>query len=176
MRGDEQIGDDAAADQVFLDDALEGRRIAFTVPGALRVDERDRPALADAQAIRLGAQNASLVRQTELRQAFLQKLPRGDTAFPVAALRRRLFGAKKNVSAGDGHADRVGDFELGVSHCQVRPQADLKVGLYVILLSTVDVSCRRRFTSLAVRRVACRTTSAPAPDCEAAPNPEEPTT
>ena len=38
-----------AADQVLLDDAFEGRRVAVFVPGALRIDDGHRPFAAHAQ-------------------------------------------------------------------------------------------------------------------------------
>src|SRR5262245_18683991 len=45
---DDEIGDRPAVDQVLLDDPLEHRRIAGPIPGAVRIDDRDRSALTDA--------------------------------------------------------------------------------------------------------------------------------
>ena len=63
------VVDDAAADEVFLDDPLEHRRIALAVPGAFRIDDGDRAAFADAQAVRLGAQDAALLGQARALSA-----------------------------------------------------------------------------------------------------------
>ena len=112
MRLDQVGGDDAAGNQVFLDDALEHGRIACAVPGAFGIDDRNRAALADAQAVGLGAQDAALVRQAELLQPPLQKVPRRQAAFLLAALRGRLVAAEKDVPPRDGDADRGGDLSL----------------------------------------------------------------
>lgn len=58
---DELRFDDLAADQVFLDDPLEYRRVARAIPGPFRIHHRDRPALADPETIGLGAQDAPLL-------------------------------------------------------------------------------------------------------------------
>ena len=65
------------ADQVDLDDGLEHRRVAPGVPGTFGIDDRDRAALADAQAVRLGAKDAAPFRQTQLLEPALQELPGG---------------------------------------------------------------------------------------------------
>ena len=70
----QKILDDSAGNQMFLDDPLEHRRIAVPVPGALGIDDRDRAAFADAQAVRLGAQDAALLGQAQL----LQPAPSGN--------------------------------------------------------------------------------------------------
>ena len=106
MRLDQVGGDDAAGNQVVLDDALEDRRITFAVPGAFRIDDRNRTALANAQTVGLGAQDAPLVRQAELLQPPFQKVPRGQPAFLLAALRRRLIAAEKDVALRDRDANR----------------------------------------------------------------------
>jgi len=46
-----QLGDQPAGDEVLLDDPLQRLGRAAPVPGALRVDDRDRPVGADAQAV-----------------------------------------------------------------------------------------------------------------------------
>src|SRR6476659_2868600 len=83
--GDEKLFDRASADQVLLDDALEGLRVAAAVPRTLRVNHGDRPAFADAQAVRLGPQDAALVRKPELLQPFLQVVPGRDAGGLVTA-------------------------------------------------------------------------------------------
>ena len=106
MLRDQQIFDDASANQVILDDALERRRIARAVPRSLWIHDRDRAALADAQAVRLGPQNAALVGKTQLFEARLEEIPRGEAARYLAALRLRLIAAEENVPPRDRHADR----------------------------------------------------------------------
>jgi len=101
MNLDEVLDDDLPADQVFVDDALEHGRVTLAVPGALRVDHRDRSSLADAEAVGLGPQDSALFRQAEFLQAAFQIVPRGKAAILVAALRHRLIGAQKNMPAGD---------------------------------------------------------------------------
>ena len=55
----------AASHQVLGDDALEYRRIAAaTTP--VRIDDGNRTALADAQAVRLGPQDAALLERPSL--------------------------------------------------------------------------------------------------------------
>ena len=65
-----------SADQVLLDDALEDRRIAPAVPRALRIDDGDRPAFADAQAVRLRPQDAALLGRARAPSAASSGSPR----------------------------------------------------------------------------------------------------
>src|SRR5678815_5562127 len=94
MLRNEQIVDDAPADEMLLDDPLERGRITLAIPGAFRIDNGDRPAFTDAKAIGLAAQDAALLGQAKLLQSAFQILPRGDPAFHVAALRLALLGAE----------------------------------------------------------------------------------
>src|SRR5262252_704252 len=100
---------------MLLDDPLEDRRIAARVPRALRVDDGDRSALADAEAIRFRAQDAALLRQPELLEAPFEELPRREAAFLLAALRIRLVAAEKDVPPRARDADRLRDRALRVS-------------------------------------------------------------
>src|SRR5438034_7440873 len=112
MDGNELVFDDAAGDEVFLNDALEDRRIAFAIPGALGIHDGDRTAFADAETVRLRAQNSTLLGQAELLETPLQKIPRREPAILLAAFRRGLIAAKKNVATRHRHADRCGDRAL----------------------------------------------------------------
>jgi len=103
---------DAAADQMLLNDPLEHGRIAARVPRPFRIDHGDRAALADAEAVRFRPEDAALIRKAELFQAPLEKLPRLEAARLLAALRRRLIAAEKDVAARDGHADGRGNLLL----------------------------------------------------------------
>src|SRR6476660_10503635 len=99
MLDDDRVADRLAADQVFLDDPLEDRRIALAVPGAFRVDNDNRPAFADPQAVGFGAENAALLGEPQLFEARLQKLPCDQAAVQVAALGLGLIAAQKNMAA-----------------------------------------------------------------------------
>src|SRR4051812_13016369 len=83
--GDEEFLDDAAADEMLLDDPLEHRRIAPAVPRTFRIDDGDRSALANLQAVHFRSQNAALVGESKLLQTFLQEIPRGYAGRLVAA-------------------------------------------------------------------------------------------
>src|SRR5690606_22651791 len=98
----------------FLDDPLEHRWIALVVPRAFRIDDRDRSALADAEAVRLRAQHPALVRQAEFLQPLLQEVPRLDAARLVAALGIRLIAAQEDVPLAHGYADRLRELLLGI--------------------------------------------------------------
>src|SRR5688572_29054160 len=104
---------------MFLDDGLEHRRVALPVPRALGIDDGDGAALADAEAVRLGAQDAAVLREAELLEAPLQELPGRQAPFLVAAFRGGLVAAEKNVSPGLGDADRGGNLFLGVGHAAI---------------------------------------------------------
>src|SRR5690348_4224951 len=101
MLDDDRVADRLAADQMFLDDPLEDRRIALAVPRAFRIDNGVRSAFADPQAVGLGAENAALLGQTQLFEARLEKLPCDEATMQVAALRLGLIAAQKDVAARD---------------------------------------------------------------------------
>src|SRR5262245_19415220 len=90
---------------MLLNDPLENRRIAGGIPNALRIHDGDGSAFADAEAVRLCAQDAALLRQPELFQPALQEIPRREAPTLVAALRVRLIAAEKNVTPRDRDAD-----------------------------------------------------------------------
>src|SRR5437764_3375831 len=106
VNGNQRLVNDPSANQMFLDDALEHRGVALSVPCALWIHDRNRTAFANPKAVGLRAQDAALLRQSELPQAALQKVPRRKPALLVAALRVRLIAAEKNVAARDGYPDR----------------------------------------------------------------------
>jgi hypothetical protein len=61
MLSDQQVFNDAPTDEMLLDDPLERGRIALAIPGPLRIDDGNRPAFADAQAVGLAPQDATLL-------------------------------------------------------------------------------------------------------------------
>src|SRR5262249_58240296 len=78
----------------------------------LRIDDGDRTAFADAETVRLGTQNSTLVGQPELLEAAFQEIPRCQPAVLLAAFWRRLIAAKKNVAPRHRHADTCRDRTL----------------------------------------------------------------
>lgn len=109
------LGHEFAGDQMALHDLLEHLRVAAAVPRALGVDDGDRTARADAQAVRLGALHAADLGQAEFLEARLQELPRRDAARAVAALGVRRVGAEEDVPAGDCQPELLHDCLLGRS-------------------------------------------------------------
>src|SRR5262245_43489594 len=97
---------------MLLDDSLEHRRIAGGVPRAFRIDDGDRSAFTDPQAVGLRAENAALLRQPELLQAPLEEVPRRQPALLLAALRVGLIAAEEDVAPRDRDADAVRDRAL----------------------------------------------------------------
>src|ERR1051326_1333293 len=112
MTRDDVFVHDTSADEMFLDDPFENGRIASGVPRALGIDDRDRSAFADAQAVRLRPQDAALLRQSELFEPPFQKIPCRKSALLLAAFRVRLIAAEKDVAPRNRHADRVRDGAL----------------------------------------------------------------
>lgn len=107
MLDDDRVADRFAADQMFLDDPLEDRRIALAVPRAFRVDNGNRSAFADPQAVGLGAEDPALLGKPQLFEARLQKLPCDQAAMQVAALRLGLIAAQENVAPRDRNTDAL---------------------------------------------------------------------
>src|SRR5947207_12748658 len=116
MFTNQAVRDDAPFDEMFLNDALEHRGIAFAVPGTFGVHNGNRAAFADAEAVRFRAQDAALLRQLQLLQPPLEELPRGKAALLVAALRLCLIAAEKDVAPRDRNTDAGGDVALGIGH------------------------------------------------------------
>lgn len=98
---------------MFGDDPLQDGRIALPIPRTFRIDDCNWPALADAKAVRLGAQDPALFRKLKLFEAPLEEVPRDEAAIFVAALGRGLIAAEEDVSPRSGNADAGGDLSLG---------------------------------------------------------------
>jgi hypothetical protein len=85
--GEEEFADDAALEQVFLDDAFEVFWVGGVVPDAFGVDDGDWALETDAQAVRAGALNDVLrAGEAEFFEATFKKLPGGEARFAAAAL------------------------------------------------------------------------------------------
>ena len=119
MRLDQVISDDAAVDQMLLDDSLEDRRIALAVPRSFGIDDGDWTTVADAKAIGLGAQDAALFRESELLEPPLQVVPRRQPAIFLAALWLRLITTEKNMTARTRDAARLRRLLLGFAQNNV---------------------------------------------------------
>src|SRR5437899_8159772 len=122
VRRNQEVFDDASGDEMLLDDPLEDRWVAGSVPRALGVDDCYRSSLADPEAIRFRAKDAALLGQPELLEPPLEKFPRREAAILLAALRRRLIAAEENVAPRDGYADRIGGtpLRIGDHHARFR--------------------------------------------------------
>src|SRR5262245_61285016 len=69
--------DDASADEMFLDDSLEHLGRAGVIPDAFGINDRDRPARADAEAVGFRAIDQRLgSRELQFLEPLLQKFPR----------------------------------------------------------------------------------------------------
>jgi acetyl esterase/lipase len=136
----------AAAHQVFLDNLLQDRRVARTVPGAFRVDDRNRPAFTDAEAVGFRPQDATLLRQPELLQPPFQELPRGKPAFLFTAFRGRLIAAEKDVATGYRHADVFRAPLLGLGHSGILRRMLHLVIAVIVLASAVAAEAQVNVT------------------------------
>ena len=94
---------------MLVDDAFENGRIAASIPSTFRIDDRDRTAFADAQAVCLRPKDAAGFGQAQLLEALLQKFPCFDRSLAIAAFRVRLIGAQKDMPPRTRHADRRGN-------------------------------------------------------------------
>jgi len=93
-------------DQVFLDDPLDDFRGRGLVPDSIGVDDGDGTLFADAQAVGLGAVDASIAgKEAQFGQAALQIFPRFQARLFRCALGIGLIAAQENVAAD------VADFE-----------------------------------------------------------------
>jgi hypothetical protein len=116
MLRDHEVFDRPSTGEVLVNNALENWRIAESVPGTFRIDDRNRPAFTDTQAVGFGPQDTSLLGQAELLQTPLEELPCRQSAFLVAAFRVGLIAAEKNVSPRHRHTDGDRDLLLRSRH------------------------------------------------------------
>ena len=83
-----------------MDDAFQHFRGAGVIPDAFGIDEGDRPAHANTQAIRFRAVNERLRSdQVQLGEPALQKFPGGQGFFARTAFGIGRVGAEKNMAA-----------------------------------------------------------------------------
>src|SRR5438876_350649 len=122
IAGDQELVDEPSPDEMFLDDALEDRRIALRIPRTLRIDDRDRADLTDAQAVGFRAPDSALLRQAELLQPALQLVPSRPPAILPASYMLGLVAAEKDVTSRRRHADAFLDDLLGTRELTLRPR------------------------------------------------------
>jgi hypothetical protein len=91
-----------AADQVFLDDALQHFWCGGVIPDAFGVDDGDGPAFADTEAVGLGA--IHVVEESQFSQAAFQVVPGFDAHLSRAALRIGLLGTQEDMVLNGGDA------------------------------------------------------------------------
>jgi hypothetical protein len=103
----DELVDRPAADEVFLNDSFEDCGVAAAVPDALGINHRNRPAVADPQAVDFRAEDPTLLGQRQLPEAALEKFPRRKPPILLAALGVGLIAAQKNVTPGNRHANRL---------------------------------------------------------------------
>jgi len=92
--------DDFPVNQMLLNDAFQNFRRATVIPHAFRINDGDRPARADTQAIDLGAiDQRRRPGQAQFLEPVFQKFPRGDGLFARTTFRLGRIGAQKDVPA-----------------------------------------------------------------------------
>src|SRR5262245_32143788 len=113
MHVDDVLSHHAAANEVFLDDALDYGRITRAVPGAVGIDHGYGTTFTDPKAVGLGAQHAALFGEPQLFQPAFQVVPRDEAPGLVTALGRRLVGTQEDMPPRDRDTDVGGNFPLG---------------------------------------------------------------
>lgn len=96
-------------DQMSLNDLFEDTFVTTAIPSPFRVDDSDRATAANPQAIGFGAIDAALPGQIQFFQSILEKVPRCQRSFSVAAFRFRRVGTQKDVPLDLGDVKRVRD-------------------------------------------------------------------
>ena len=92
--------DNPSLDQMLLDDPFKDRRRAGVIPDCLRVYDGNRTLNADPQAIGFSPVNQRVgADEVKFFQTLLQILPRLKAFLFRSAIRLRLVGAQKNVTA-----------------------------------------------------------------------------
>lgn len=94
---------DLIADQMLLNNALEHFWGGAVVPHSVRVNDDNRPLLADPQTVSFGAKNTARALgggrvKLEFLKPFFKIVPSGDTFGFVAALGFGLICTYKNMS------------------------------------------------------------------------------
>jgi hypothetical protein len=102
---DEVVVDELTANEMFLNDALEHRWITGSIPGALGIHNGDWSAFADPEAVRFRTQDAASIGELQLFQSFFEIVPCFEASRFLAAFRRALIAAEKDVTPGKRDAN-----------------------------------------------------------------------
>ena len=115
MLGEDILWNDLPPQQVILNDLLQHWGRAGVIPRSLRIDHRNRPVLADSQAVRLASQDQGPgSRQAHFLEPAFQKLPRLQSFRPRAAQRLGRIRAEENVALAGFQTQRLGEIgEIG---------------------------------------------------------------
>lgn len=104
------LRDRLAPEEMLLQDGLQDLRRAVPVPGALGIDDCDRAAGADLEAIGLGPRHQGFgPHQSEFLQASLEEFPGLKTRLGDAALGLAGSAAEQDVALDGGDTVPEGD-------------------------------------------------------------------
>jgi len=108
---------------MLLDDALQHGWFARVVPDAVRIDDGDRAALTDLQAVDLGAKDPAGADELELAQTGLEVLPRREADRLLATFGFALIAAEKDVVADSADPEFCCDLRERTWHRASVPEA-----------------------------------------------------
>lgn len=101
-----------AADDVFLEDALDHFGSDRVIPDAVGIDDCDGAVLADAEAVGFGSEDAfGALHEAEFREALFEVVPTGDAGVFVAAFGLGLVCAEEDMAADGSDAEIRGDLD-----------------------------------------------------------------
>jgi hypothetical protein len=93
-----------------LDDPFQVFRRAVVIPGALRVDNGDRPLFANLQAARFGAVDAGLgFGEAQVSEAAFEEIPAGHGVGRGGTLGFFLFGTEEDMTSNVADAELSGN-------------------------------------------------------------------
>ena len=95
---DQRVEHRVPSDQMLLDDSLENRWVALSIPGTFRIHHGDRSTLAYSETVRFGPENTATIREPELLEPSLQVCPGHQSSVLVTALGLSLVAAEKDVT------------------------------------------------------------------------------
>ncbi len=115
MLGEDILWNDLPPQQVILNDLLQHCGRAGVIPRSLWIDHRNRPVLADPQAVRLASQDQGPgSRQAHFLEPAFQEFPRCQSFRPPAAESLRRIRAEKNVALAGFQTQGLGEIgEIG---------------------------------------------------------------
>lgn len=103
MLRDAILPDRLTTNEVLLNNPLQHRRVAVSVPGSFGVDHCNRTAEADTKAIGLGTEYSAPPGELQFFQSLFEKVPGDERSFPVAAFRLALVATQEDVASDFGY-------------------------------------------------------------------------